>query len=720
MALIVIVDDSVANGKIYARLAANVEPGIAVRVFSDPHEALGWLAGNPAELIITDYKMPAMDGAEFTRALRALPTCIDVPVIVVTAYADQGFRIEALQAGASDFLQTPIDHVEFLVRTRNLLGLGCHQRRIRERASTLERELKRSEDSRDQLLRDSREQLAQVIDTVPAMISATDPEGRCIFANAYRASMLGQEIRPESEPGEVGLLDQAVLASGNPLDPYEEQIAVSSGEIRTFVTTKLPLHAATGKVVGVLTTSIDISDQKETEARLLFEARHDHLTSLPNRAHLYHQLRTALVRARANGQTMALLFIDLDRFKSINDGLGHHVGDCLLRAVADRLRSTVRAEDIVARLGGDEFAILQPTVGSRADAEQLARRLNQVLLEPFLIDGREVTTSASIGLTVFPGDGDTPEEMLQNADLAMYRVKSGGRNGFEFFAHAMLSQARDDIRLQVLLRRALEKDEFVLHYQPQIALRSGRVIGVEALIRWQHENQTLTWPADFLRVADEAGLMASIDQWVLREACRQAQRWAGRLAEPIRVSVNVAALRFPSSRFYAQVMDVLAETQLPPTLLELELTEGILLPQTRSATWDLEQLHRNGVRLSVDDFGTGFSSLARLTSLHVDLLKIDRSFVSNIQDPHNAAIIRAVASLGRALGIEVLAEGVETPFQLEQVRLAGCDFVQGFYTARPMSAARFEEFLERGPVWSPDGVPGQAQVAPMASLAGSP
>jgi diguanylate cyclase (GGDEF)-like protein len=691
---IVIVDDSTANLKLYAKLAAGVEPGVSVHSFNDPRKALEWLGDNVADLVISDYKMPSMHGAEFTRRVRRVPTCPDVPVVVVTAYADQNFRIEALEAGASDFLRNPVDYLEFQTRARNLLRLGRHQRLLRDLAFTLERDLKESEKSRDRLLRDSREWLAQVIDTVPAMISATDTQGKRIFVNAYQTSVLGAAHQPDGDPnGER--LDRQVLASGRALDGFEETFTDGAGDSRVFVTVKSPLRDANGETVGVLTTSLDITERKRAEARLVHQAQHDHLTSLPNRAYLHDRLRHEIAARRGGGQVFALHYLDLDRFKYVNDGLGHQFGNRLLQAVAQRLQAAVGAGDIVARLGGDEFAIMQTTVDSPAEAARFAARINQMLLDPFVIDGRKVATSASIGVTLHPQDGRTLEELLQNADLAMYRVKAGRRNGFAFFADEMLSQAHEVIRLQSSLRNALEAGEFVLHYQPQVDLRSGTVVGAEALIRWQSQHEGLVLPADFLPVAEETGLIQEIDQWVLREACQQAKTWLKTLATPVRVSVNLSPLRFSTSTIFDTVMRELDNTGLPPALLGIELTEEGLLQHTHAALGDLEDLHRRGVQISIDDFGTGYSSLERLTRLHVDQLKIERSFVASLEAP-NVAIVRAIVSLGRALNIEVLAEGVETASQLEQVRLAGCNVVQGHYTGYPMDVRQFEAFLRGG------------------------
>ena len=689
MKTIVIVDDLAANAKIYAKLSEAVDSDVTAQVFKSPERALEWLEANEPDLVITDYKMPRMTGAQFTRRLRALANCADVPVLVVTAYTDREYRIEALEAGATDFLLSPVDYADFQPRVRNLLTLSSHQKLVRQRAKLLEQELLLSEQLRDQLLRQSHVQLAQVIDTVPAMVSAIDSQGRIIFVNAYQVQLFGETWqRPLDER------DELVLESGRPATSFEEQILGPDGQKRTFYTTKAPLRSADGMTIGVLTTSVDISDRKRAEDLLEFQAEHDQLTSLPNRYYFNQWLAREIDAEGAEKRPFALYYIDLDRFKYINDGLGHHFGDRLLQIVSQRLQGSIRACDVVARLGGDEFAILQVGVDNLSDAMAFSRRINRLLIEPYTIDDREVTTSASIGITIYPWDGESAQELLQNADLAMYRVKASGRNGAECFTPNMLLEAQEAVRIRGLLQGALARDEFVLYYQPLVDLRTGRVVGAEALIRWSREVEGLLGPDAFLSVAEESNIIRSIDEWVLRKACRQAKYWLDTLSVPIRVAVNFSAQTFRDPGFSSLVMDVLQTCDLPPALLDLELTEDVFLEQGEGAFDEATLLHRNGVRLSIDDFGTGYSSLARISSLPIDTLKIDRSFVGNLDDHNNVAIVRAVAGLGRALNMDVLAEGVETAEQLEQVREAGCGLVQGYFTGRPMTAAQFGRFLE--------------------------
>lgn len=707
MALVVIVDDRITNRNIFAKLAASIEAGVAVRSFGAPVEALEWLAANTPDLVITDYKMPELDGAEFTRRFRMLDGCEDVPVVVLTVYEERSFRLNALEAGATDFLQSPVDHHEFLTRARNLLKMRRQQLLIASRALSLERELRSSERDHEKALRDSSERLAQVIDTVPALISATDRSGRCIFVNAYQAAIKGVEppellgrtavemFGPE-QGGRSASLDRLICESGAALPSYEEEFVTRSGERRHFLTTKSPLRDGSGEIVAVLTTALDITERKRAEGHLRHLAHHDALTDLPNRALLQDRVRHEIAHARRTDSKFALHLFDLDRFKAINDVLGHHVGDRLLKAVADRLRGTLRETDAVARLGGDEFAILQTNVAHVDDSKELARRVRASLAAPFVFDGEEVTTSASIGIALFPDSAFDFEELLKRADIAMYRAKADGRDGFRVFEADMDTTARAITVLESDLRRALARGEFVLHFQPQVDLESGRILGAEALIRWRRENGDLVPPGDFLPSAEETGLIIPINEWVLNHACEQAAAWRKAGLPPLRVAVNLSAVQFRKQDVQKVVMDAIAASGLEPSLLELELTETILLQDTDLVVAQIKALQQHGVTFSIDDFGTGYSSLAYVKNFPVNRLKIDKSFVHNLKaDANDAAIVRAIINLGHSLGLDVVAEGVETAAQVAHLRAEGCDEVQGYYFGRPMPADDFVALVRR-------------------------
>jgi diguanylate cyclase (GGDEF)-like protein/PAS domain S-box-containing protein len=715
MPLIAIIDDRATNLAIYARLARAAQADAAVEVFKEPMSALAWIAENDADLIITDYKMPGMTGAEFTRAVRLLPTSVDVPIVVITAYSDKTFRLDALEAGATDFLESPVDHAEFTTRVRNLLKMSWQHKVIRDRAIVLERELSTTRLSHDEVIRESRERLAQVIDTVPALVSASDVDGVCIFMNAHllRVAGLGPSAHRTARPEPFGpahaaasrARDAEVMRTGRAAPSFEEMIRTASGADLTLLTTKTPLRDAAGEVTGVLTTSTDITERILAEQRLLFFANHDYLTSLPNRPYLHDRLQQALAASRPGSRGFALHLIDLDQFKSVNDGLGHHYGDRLLKIVAARLKEAIGPADLVARIGGDEFAILQAGTQQLADATSLAVRIIEALRAPIKLDEHEVIIGASVGITLHPESGADPDQLLQNADLAMYRAKLAGRNGFAVFSAHMLAEAKDMIALQGALQKALPQNEFSVHYQPQVNLKTGEIIGAEALLRWSRPGWGLLTPADFLPVAEQTGLILAANEWVLHEVCERAAGWAA-AGLPIRVAVNLSPLQFKRCNICDLVFGALERSGLSPQHLELELTENILIEHGDSATAQLSELHGRGICISIDDFGIGYSSLTRLMGLRVDRLKIDRSFVGDLTDTSkDTAIVRAIVALGHALKLEVLAEGVETADQLRRLRHEGCDSAQGYHFARPMPAADFERLLR---TWSPEAVLGQA------------
>ena len=696
MPLIVILDDRATNRKIFSKLAASIESGVMVRSFGDPQELLVWLEHNTPDLIVTDFKMPTMDGAEFIRRFRAQPNSGEIPVIVITIYEEREFRLRALEAGATDFLNSPVDHQEFVTRARNLLKLRKQQIQLASRADSLARELKDSERSREEALRDSSERLAQVIDTVPAIIRATDCKGRILFTNAYQAALFG--IDPNEAIG-LGLppvlgedqvrrdkaLDRKVINTQAALPSFEEEIVDASGTKRVFLTTKTPLRDSSNAVVGVLTSSLEITDRKRAEDHLFHLAHHDALTALPNRTLLSDRLRREIARTRRGDRPFALHLVDLDSFKDINDGLGHQAGDQFLIEIAGRLRSLLRETDTIARLGGDEFAILQTHVTHNEDAADMARRIIEAISAPWLHAGEQMTSNASIGIAMHPNDGANAEELLRNSDLAMYRAKHDGGNVFRFYASDMNRRARASLILDSDLREAIAKEQFVLHYQPQISLKTGQITGAEALLRWQRPGYGLIGPSDFLARAEENGLIVPINEWVVREACRQAKSWQRRGQAPIRVGVNLSSIQFFKQNVPLMVTKVLADTGLDPWLLDLELTESIVMHDAEAVAKDLQQLRELGVGISIDDFGTRYSTLTYVKNFPVDRLKIDQCFVRDITtNPSDAAIVRAIVSLGHSLDLEIVAEGVETVEQAALLRTEGCDEVQGFYFAKPM------------------------------------
>jgi diguanylate cyclase (GGDEF)-like protein len=433
----------------------------------------------------------------------------------------------------------------------------------------------------------------------------------------------------------------------------------------------------------------EIAERRLADQRVVHMAHHDALTGLPNRTLLADRVGQTIARAHRSGGKLAVLFLDLDRFKNVNDSFGHAVGDMLLTAVAARLTASRREEDTVARLGGDEFIVSIPDVSDAQEAETVAARILQDLAKPFTINGHQLHADVSIGIALYPRDGDTAETLMRNADTAMYHAKESGRGNYQFFSAQLTERVSRRLSTETNLRRALERGEFSVHYQPLMNLGSGRIDGAEALLRWPQQDDRLVSPVEFIPIAEETGLIVPLGEWVLLEACAQAQAWQT-LHPGLRIAVNLSARQFRQKNLIGMIEQVLGESRLHPSLLELELTEGMLMHNVEEATQILARLDEIGVRLAIDDFGTGYSSLSYLKRFPIHTLKIDRSFVRDIStDPDDAAIVTAIVAMARSLNLRVTAEGVETEEQAAFLRSLTCDQAQGFHFGRPMPAAEF-------------------------------
>ena len=446
----------------------------------------------------------------------------------------------------------------------------------------------------------------------------------------------------------------------------------------------------------------DISDHKAFELRLAHQATHDPLTGLPNRTLLLDRLEGALARALRHNRRVAVLFLDLDHFKVVNDSLGHSLGDRLLVGIAERLTVALRPGDTVARFGGDEFVILCEDLVDDAEAILIAERIDEALSGPFTIDDTEVFMGVSIGIALPDGRDTEAETLIRDADAAMYRAKDRGRARWELFDNAMRASAVDRLDIENALRRALERRELRIFYQPIIDLHDGTIDGVEALLRWEHSERGLLPPLDFITVAEETGLIVPIGSWVLDQACRQVQRWqsVSNNPRPLRLSVNISGRQLGHPRLVEDVAAVLADTGINPAHVELEITESVLMDDVDMSAETLGRLHQLGIKLAVDDFGTGYSSLSYLRRFPVDLLKVDRSFVDGLgEDPSDSAIVTAIITLAHALGLSAVAEGVESPLQLAELRRLGCDRAQGYFMARPAGGHEIGELLASDRSW---------------------
>lgn len=451
-----------------------------------------------------------------------------------------------------------------------------------------------------------------------------------------------------------------------------------------------------GRITHFVGVFFDLSEQKRSADHIRHLAYYDSLTELPNRQLFGERCERALQRARSKGRSLVLLFLDLDRFKYVNDSLGHPAGDALLRAVAQRLKDCLRHNDTVARLGGDEFIVLLEDIESRRAIELTAQRILAAFNRPFLVHGHKLDIRTSIGVSCYPGDGEDATTLIKNADLAMYQAKESGRGDFRFYEAHLTTHARERLFLEGELRKALQREDLQVHYQPQFAVSDGRLVGAEALLRWRHEERGWIPANKFIPIAEDAGLIVPIGEWVLRAACRQAKAWLTAGLKAPRMAVNLSGVQIERSDILATVKAALSESGLPPECLELEITETFLMRQTPRNIQIMEDMRALGVSLAIDDFGTGQSSLRYLNRLPVDKLKIDRSFIRDIpDDPNEMAITRAILALGHSLKLKVLAEGVETPEQAAFLKELGCDEVQGYYFGRPIEAAGLQALLFR-------------------------
>lgn len=503
----------------------------------------------------------------------------------------------------------------------------------------------------------------------------------------------------------IGVTDEqwqahrGLLAAREPFQDFVYQRRDIHGNLRTISVSGRPIFDEQGRFQGYRGTGRDITEQRRAEEQIRHMAQHDALTGLPNRMLLHDRTGQAIAQAQRNRGMLAVLFIDLDRFKTVNDSLGHAIGDRLLKAIAGRLVACMRGSDTIARIGGDEFVVVLGDLDQPEDARHVAQKLLDSLSEPVTIDRHELKVTPSIGICAYPHDGRDVETLMRNADTAMYHAKQMGRNNYQFFTQAMNDAAQRRLAVENDLRHALERGEFLLHFQPQLDLRTGGIVGLEALVRWRHPQRGLVPPSEFIPAAEETGLIGPIGEWVLREACSQARAWRDAGHAQLQVAVNCSAPQFQREGFVEAVRRVLDATGLPPERLDLEITETVIVHHSEEVIARFQALDDMGVRIAIDDFGIGYSSLSYLKRFAVHQLKIDQSFVRDIHsDPDDAAIVSAIIAIAHSLGLEVVAEGVETAEQLAFLRALGCDAAQGYYFSKPLPADEFLRLLE---TWNP-------------------
>ena len=510
--------------------------------------------------------------------------------------------------------------------------------------------------------------------------------------------------------------EQKIIRTGQPITGKEEKETWPDGHESWVLTTKVPLRDRRGHIVGTMGISRDITDRKQAELRIRYMALHDALTGLPNRALLQDLLGQSIALAGRNKKRVAVFMLDLDRFKNVNDSFGHEVGDRLLEGVSVRLRNSLRESDIVARLAGDEFVVCLPMVEPQQDVTSVTHKLLATLNAPFHIEGHGLQIGASIGICEYPIDGDNPKELLQAADTAMYEAKKKGRGTYCYFTPELTDATRRRQKLEFDLQHALQRNEFVLYYQPLVSTASGRITGVETLLRWRHSEQGLIYPIQFVPQLEDLGLMVEVGQWVLTTACRQSVAWQREGIAPVRMMVNLSATQFYRGDVVNCVKRALAESGLDPQWLELELTEMLMLDDSDLTIKLMLALKQTGVSLSLDDFGTGWSSLSYLRKFPIDRIKIDRSFLRDIgSQPSADAIVRSIINLGRDLGLSCVAEGVETAEQLDYFKRQNCVEVQGFLYSPAVPGAECGEMLRSGKLSSDDRPPAPAESAVFAA-----
>ncbi len=550
------------------------------------------------------------------------------------------------------------------------------------------------------------QKLSLVVEQNPAAVAVLDMRGAIEYANPKFCHALNYadeelfsrnlgQLLHTSVAGETYAEILAAVAAGS---TWQGELRYQRRDGGSFyvAATFNRIEGRDGKSSQIIALLEDISDRVAYQERLFRQANFDKLTGLPNRELALDRLAQAINSAERHQRVLTALFVGLDRFKNINDTLGHCAGDTLLAETAQRLQKCVRDEDTVARLGGDEFLILLVNQHATNDATTVANKIIDVIAQPFYIEERELNVTASIGLTVYPDDGITAADLLRNADAALHIAKQQGHNSYHFFTAEMNTRALDRLNLETHLRHAIERNELSLHYQPLINLENGAVVGMEALVRWHNIELNNPPPDHFIPLAEETGLIIPIGQWVLREACRQAVAWQREGHAPLRVAVNISTRQFVGGSVVHAVEDALRESGLNPTLLELEITEGLLLNDAPLTRRSLERLKKLGTRLSLDDFGTGFSSLSYLQRYDFDVLKIDRGFIRDIESkPEAAGLVKTIIAMAHNLGMEVIGEGVETESQAEFIRDRECHIGQGYFYTKPLPAIEFSNWLKK-------------------------
>jgi diguanylate cyclase (GGDEF)-like protein/PAS domain S-box-containing protein len=652
-------------------------------------EAETYLIDHSPDIILLDLGLPDAEGLDGVR--RAHLAAPRIPLVVLTGRDEEMLADLALQEGAGDYLIKGQIEARGLVRALHY----AIERKVMEDALFMEKE--RAE---------------VTLNSIGDAVISSDPAGVITFINLIAEKMTGW-----ARDDAVGrpLAEVFIGVDANTREAIPNPVARAFEENRTLhlpadslligrdkpevpiEASVSPMYSREGDAIGSVIVFRDVSAARAMALEMTHSFEHDFLTGLPNRVLLNDRIGQAIALAPRHDKQVAVLFLDLDGFKHINDSLGHPIGDKLLQSIAKRLVGCVRSSDTVSRQGGDEFVVLLSEAEQWEDAAIVAERMLKAVAQEHPIDTHDLHVTTSIGVSVYPGDGEDAETLIKNADTAMYQAKENGRQSYQFFKPAMNVRAVERQTIEENLRRAIDSDQFVLHYQPKISLSTGAITGAEALIRWTHPTRGVVSPDQFIPIAEESGLIRQIGNWVLGEACQQARVWIEAGLPPATMAVNVSATELRDETYVQRLFATLSRTGMEPSALELELTESVLMKHAHSAAIILQALRRTGVQVALDDFGTGYSSLSYLRDFPIDSLKIDQSFVSEVTSAEeDTSIVTAVISMARSLGLRVVAEGVETREQLRFLQAHACDEAQGYYFSRPVPADRFADLLRLG------------------------
>ncbi len=718
-ASVLIVDDTPAKLAALGAIVSGIGMELEIVTATSGEQALRQLLKRDFAVILLDVNMPIMSGFETATLIRSRPRSEHTPIIFVTAEANSEVeRISGYTLGAVDFIYSPIIPEILRAKVRVFVGLFYLQRQallhnehleniVAQRTATLTEEIAERKQA-EEIARQSTKQYESLLNTIDGIVWEAGVQNfQFTFVSRQAERILGyppqawldepnfwkDHIHPDDQEHVLAYCQQQT--NQKKTHQFDYRMLTADGRtiwLRDYVSVIVENDQAV-KLQGVM---IDITERKRAEDRLSYLAHNDDLTGLPNRALFSDRLKQAMIEAVRHERLVAVVLLDLDHFKNVNDTLGHEVGDQALKQVAERLLCAVRSGDTVARLSGDEFALVLADMAHVDDAARVAQKIFDAFAQPFRIAGRDLFMGASIGITIFPFDTHDVGELLSNADIAMYRAKDIGRNTYQFYTVEMTTKAANVLAMGNELRQGLERGEFFLHYQP-IVDGDGNILGAEALLRWQHGRHGLISPAQFIPLAEETGLILPIGEWVLRQACAQAHAWHKPDGALFHIAVNVSPRQLKHSGLAQTVETILKEAGLDPRVLSIEITEGILMQQETLTQELFHQLSGLGVSFSMDDFGTGYSSLSYLKRFPIDYLKIDQSFTRNITtNMSDAVIVKAIISMAHGLGIKTIAEGVETKEQQAFLLGHGCDMMQGYYFSRPILPEAFAALLDAG------------------------